>query len=46
MGYLREGKGGKGGKRGENRDSNLKKADICGVLGKFWDFAAKRLEDR
>ena len=29
---------GKGGKREEKSNSNLKKADICGFLGDFWDF--------
>ena len=38
MSYLRERKVGKGGKREENRDSNLKKADICGGLGDFLGF--------
>ena len=40
---------GKGRKRREKPDSNLKKADICGVLGAFWDFwdfaAKQRVQD-
>ena len=35
MSYLRERKGGKGRKREENRDSNLKKADIYGFVVEF-----------